>query len=95
MTGRSILGELLPALHKVLLDFCECLGGHPGWDLPTFWERKVQFKILWDGFDFILQRNKNRALQYDDCQWGYLLSQAKQVSPYVPSGDPVDKKRIS
>ncbi len=63
LTARGVLGELLPALHKVLLDFCECLGGHPGWNLPTFREGKVQFNILSEGFDFILQRNKNRALQ--------------------------------
>ena len=95
MTGRGILRKLLPTLHKVMLNFCECLGGHPGWDLPTLRERKVQFKILWDDIDFILQRNKNRALQYDDCQLGYLLSPAKQVLPYAPSDDLCDKKRIS
>ncbi len=95
MPRRGVLRKLLPTLHKVMLNFCERLRGHPGWNLPTFRERKVQFKILWDGMDFILQRNKNRALQYDDCQLGYLLSPAKQVLPYDPSDDPFDKKRIS
>ena len=95
MTRCGLLGELLPTLHKVMLNFCESLRGHPGRDLPTFRERKVQFKILWDGIDFILQRNKNRALQYDDCQLGDLLSPTRQVLPYVQFDDPFDKKRIS
>jgi hypothetical protein len=43
----------------------------------------------------LLQRNRDRALQDDDCQSGYLLSLARRVWPFVQFADLADKKRIS
>ena len=95
MASRGILRKLLPTLHEVMLNFCERLGGNSGWYLPTFRKRKIQFAILLDNFDFVLQRNNNRALQYDDCQLGNLLSPTKRAWPCDRFADLFYKKRIS